>query len=92
MHPVPANFIDLESLTKGRSIDLLKMDIEGAEFDFAEQYVQLLSRVQAVMIEIHGPANQQHQRLYSRFDQAGLKLRVPPLEHGGHTLAMFQRW
>jgi FkbM family methyltransferase len=92
MRPMPANFIDLESLTKGRFVDLLKIDIEGAEFDFAGQYTQFLSRVQALMIEIHGADKEQHRLLYSRFDQAGLKLKAPPVEHGGHILAMFQRW
>ena len=92
MRAVPANFIDLESLTKARPIDLLKIDIEGAEFDFAGQYIQLLTQVQALMIEIHGADKEKHRHLYSRFDQAGLKLKAPPLEHDGHVLAMFQRW
>lgn len=91
-HGVTAPFLDLNTLVQDRPIDLLKLDIEGAEFDFVEQYPELLNRTHAVMAEIHDAPAATHQRLYSRFESAGLRLASPPLKHGGHALAMFQRW
>jgi FkbM family methyltransferase len=89
---VAAEYFDLETLVKGRRIDLLKMDIEGAEFDFVEHYPELLGRVQAVMMEIHQAAEGRQARLYEQLAAAGLKPKGAPIEHGGYSLAMFQRW
>ncbi len=87
-----AQFFDLEDLVNGRSIDLLKVDIEGAEFDFIEQYPHLLGRVTAMMIEIHGTNEARQQLLYSQLQAVGLRLKAPPIGQGSDNLAMFQRW
>ena len=92
MRAVPAQFLDLEGLVKGRSIDLLKVDIEGAKFDFVEQYPQLLGGVRAVMIEIHAAPEAKQRRLHSLPQQAGLRRKAPPLERGGAILSILQRW
>ncbi len=89
---VTAQFLDLESLLHDRPIDLLKVDIEGAEYEFVDQYPILLGKVQAMMIEIHGAADSKPRRLFSQLHEMGLRLKAPPLEHGGNTLAMLQRW
>jgi FkbM family methyltransferase len=89
---VEASFFDLESLVKSRTVDLLKVDIEGAEFDFVEDYRELLCRTQAVMIEVHDAAEARKQRLFSRLDEVGLRLRAAPIENSGSVLASFQRW
>jgi FkbM family methyltransferase len=89
---VSVEFFDLETLVEGRRVDLLKVDIEGAEFDFIEQYPRLLGRVQAVMIEIHHAPEAKERRLHSQLQEAGLRLRASPLQHGADALAMFQRW
>jgi FkbM family methyltransferase len=88
----PAQFLDLEAIVKGRRIDLLKVDIEGAEFDFVEQYPELLGRVQSVMMEIHEAPETAQRKLYSQLQVAGLRLKGPALQHSGYALAMFQRW
>ena len=89
---ISAPFLDLEKLVENRPIDLLKVDIEGAEFDFVGEYPQLIRNVQALMIEIHdGPESKQRQ-LRAQMEEAGLRLKASPIDHSGHTLAMFQRW
>ena len=88
---VAAQFFDLEMLVKGRPIDLLKVDIEGAEFDFVEQYPELLNRVQALMIEIHQAPESKQKRLHLQLAEAGLRLQSAPIEHNGYSLARFQR-
>lgn len=45
---------DVQALNPGRPIDLLKMDIEGAEYEvFAEGDCHWLDRVGTIMIELH---------------------------------------
>ncbi|MBA2432683.1 MAG: FkbM family methyltransferase [Chthoniobacterales bacterium] len=47
-------FIDLDrEFSATAEIDLLKCDIEGAEFDFIEAYPALLRRVRAAVVEFH---------------------------------------
>jgi FkbM family methyltransferase len=89
---VDADFFDLESVVGGRRIDLLKIDIEGAEFDFVEQYPELLERVLAVMVEIHKTSEDRLGRFHAQMQRAGLQLRTPVLRHGPDLLALFQRW
>lgn len=47
-------YIDIEQhLSATNVIDLLKCDIEGAEFDFIDVYEQLLRRTRILVMEIH---------------------------------------
>jgi FkbM family methyltransferase len=47
-------FIDLEKQLAGfATIDLIKCDIEGSEFDFIDNYENLLKKTRAVVIEFH---------------------------------------
>ena len=47
-------YVDLTTLVKpGEKVDLLKCDIEGAEFDLIENYGELLRSVDAAVIEFH---------------------------------------
>jgi FkbM family methyltransferase len=51
---VAVQYIDLEEhLCPDETIDLLKCDIEGAEFDFVDVYGELLERTRVLVIEIH---------------------------------------
>ena len=88
---VPTEYIDLEKLVSNRRIDLLKIDIEGAEFEFVEHYGETLERVQALMIEIHAASETQQAKLISQLQQAGLHLHCQPIENNEYRLAMFQR-
>jgi FkbM family methyltransferase len=51
---VPVPYVDLNELAwKEGPIDLVKCDIEGGEFDFVENYPELLKRTRRLQIEIH---------------------------------------
>ena len=89
---IQAEYIDLEKLAGNRRIDLLKIDIEGAEFEFVEHYGETLKRVQALMIEIHTASEAQHSNLFSQLQNAGLRLHSPVMGNNEYSLAMFQRY
>ena len=88
---ISVEYFDLEQLVGNRQVDLLKIDIEGAEYEFARCYSSLLARVNRVMIEIHSAPATDREELLETFRKAGLKLVGKPLEHSGFELAMFQR-
>lgn len=48
----PVSYVDLENIVTP-SVDIIKCDIEGSEFDFVENYPDLLRKTQLVFMEIH---------------------------------------
>ena len=49
-------YLDLAVLTSGRPIDLLKLDIEGAEFEFAAANPDVLALTRNAVVEVHNHA------------------------------------
>lgn len=90
-YAVQSDYLDLEKITNNRKIDLLKIDVEGAEYDLVENYSGLLQRVNSVMIEIHERAEHCVASLHAGLERVGLRLRCAPLKHQSASLAMFQR-
>jgi FkbM family methyltransferase len=88
---IPADYFDLEQVVGERQVDLLKVDIEGAEYDFVENYPKLLQRVQKLMIEIHAAPESHRTRLQDSLYRAGLRLHGSIMDHGGYQLAAFER-
>jgi FkbM family methyltransferase len=50
---IEVEFADLETLLNGKTIDLLKCDIEGSEQLFLENYSDLMRRVRVAVFELH---------------------------------------
>ena len=88
---VEVEFLDLDRLLGNRLIDLLKIDIEGAEFEFVKAYPGLLGRVRTLMIEIHENSENQLRSLHRSLENCGLRLRTAPIEQGTASLAMFEQ-
>ena len=89
--PVQVDYLDLGTLVGQRRVDLLKIDIEGAEFEFVEAYPSLLARVDALVIEIHEASERVLQRMLSSLRSLGLAPVCPPLVHGSAQLTRYQR-
>ncbi|MFM6507061.1 MAG: FkbM family methyltransferase, partial [Dolichospermum sp.] len=51
--PYQVNYINLLEVVGDRTIDLIKIDIEGGEYDFIPANLQLLSQTNLIFIEIH---------------------------------------
>jgi FkbM family methyltransferase len=71
-------------------IDLLKMDIEGSEYDFVENYAELLERTRLLAMEIHDvgePIN----RVLSALEAAGLTPCLPHIRKGNNLLVIYKR-
>jgi FkbM family methyltransferase len=88
---VEARYIDLRTLVGDRFVDVLKVDIEGAEYELLENYADLLPRVGRILMEIHGQSGGPARDLCAELAAAGFRKRGQEAEHGGFRLAMFER-
>jgi FkbM family methyltransferase len=67
-------YIDLDAIIPpGPTVDLLKIDIEGSEYDLLEYYPHLFQAAKLVLIEVHGPSEDQQ-----RFEQNLAALGLVP--------------
>ena len=83
-------YIDLDVLTDQADIDVLKLDIEGSEFEFAEHNQDLLSRCALLVAEIH-PASGSVEQFVDLVAGAGLGLDGPAIAAGDNFVAWFGR-
>ncbi|GAB5559655.1 MAG: hypothetical protein SynsKO_13020 [Synoicihabitans sp.] len=58
--------------------DLLKIDVEGAEFSFVKRATRILARTKALLVEWHAPSGQspEVQEMYQNLAAAGLQFRA----------------
>jgi len=69
------SYLDLDSvLPPGTPIDILKIDIEGSEYDLIENYPHLLRSAHLLLLELHGPTE-----IQLRFEQKLAALGFAPL-------------
>jgi FkbM family methyltransferase len=87
---VEVPFIDLEAAVGNRQIDLLKVDIEGAEFALVDNYPAIFRRTQTLVIEIHEAAEALQEKLRNALRECGLE---PIAEQANVScrLVVFQR-
>lgn len=88
---VTSHYLDLDRLIGARAIQLLKVDIEGAEYDLVANYPALFQRVERLMMEIHTASPERPRELHASLAAAGLRPYGRTLDHAGFQLAMFQR-
>ena len=85
------NYIDLLELVGERTIDLIKIDIEGGEYDFVPANLRLLSSTNLVFIEIHSATEEMHNELFECFKSVGLQVTCEPIKNCDHQLLIFHR-
>lgn len=78
-------------LVGDRTVDLLKIDIEGGEFDFIQSNLDFLKQVNLIFMELHEAPKKLHQELFDSLSSVGLHLASKPLEAYGQQLVIFQR-
>lgn len=84
-------FLDMEQAVGERSIDLMKIDIEGGEFNFVRSNLNLFERVKLLFIEVHdAPLNVQRE-MFASLETKGLFEIVRPINAHGFQLAVLGR-
>lgn len=89
--PHKINYVDLAKIIGNRSIDLLKIDIEGGEFDLIESHLSLFDRSNLVFIELHNAPEHIHQKFFEALNSVSLSLATKPLVANGQQLMIFQK-
>ena len=88
--PFHVKYVDLSTYTKGHEIDILKLDIEGAEFDFCHHNEGLLRSVRVLVMEVHHQAGS-YDDMTALLGKAGLVQYGQPVEANQNMLAIFTR-
>ncbi|KQY67267.1 hypothetical protein ASD39_08955 [Sphingomonas sp. Root50] len=83
-------YLDLAELTAGRPIDLLKLDIEGAEFEFAEANQDVLSVTRNAVVEVHHQAGT-FEEFARALERSGLFQSGPILTGRDNEMTWFQQ-
>jgi FkbM family methyltransferase len=89
--PFEVPFIDLPQIIKQQTIDLMKIDIEGGEFDFISENLPLFEQVNLIFMELHTAAEERHKRLFQQLASVGLNLVAEPMYANGQQLLIFKR-
>jgi FkbM family methyltransferase len=89
--PFHVAYVDLPELVGNRVVDLMKIDIEGSEFEFVRNNIELFSQVNLIFIELHNAAESLHEELFKSFQSVGLHLVSEPVKANGQQLLIFQR-
>jgi FkbM family methyltransferase len=80
----------LRHIPEGATIDILKVDIEGSEFDLVDAYPTLLERTRLVAMEIH-PTARPASFMLEVLAAAGLRPCLPNIQKGPNLLVLFKR-
>jgi FkbM family methyltransferase len=89
--PHQVGYLDLETATAGQTIDLMKIDIEGGEFELVRSNPELFKRVRTIFMELHSGQPGEREELIERLKNAGLLPRGEPLTVHGYELIIFER-
>jgi FkbM family methyltransferase len=80
----------LASLTDHQPVGLLKIDIEGAEYQLLELEPHVFHCATMVLAELHGTSRQQWEFI-ATCEQIGLRLASTPFRHADHLLVALTR-
>lgn len=72
-----------------RCVDLLKLDVEGAEYRIVPQELELLSRARLICMELHDAAPIEQKRVLDALESTGHELLIPPVASSGHRLMLW---
>ena len=89
--PYKVKNINLAQLVGDRSIDLLKIDIEGGEFDLIKTNLSLFEKANLIFMELHNAPESLHQEFLAALSGIGLNLATKPLRANGQQLMIFQK-
>jgi len=89
--PYNIQYLNLLEIIGNRTIDLLKLDIEGGEFEFIKSNITLFKQVKLVFMELHSAPQRRHHELFDCLNSIGLNLMTKPIEANGQQLIILQR-
>jgi FkbM family methyltransferase len=89
--PYVMPYVNLAEVVAARRVDLMKLDIEGGEFDFVRDNLDVLSRVNLLFLELHQEDVKLHHELLNSLASVGLDQAAAPIKANGQILMIFKR-
>ncbi|NJO59327.1 MAG: FkbM family methyltransferase [Richelia sp. RM2_1_2] len=89
--PCEIPYINLSEIVQDRNIDLMKIDIEGGEFEFIRFNLDILQKTKLLFMELHEAPQDKHLELFQQLQSVGLNRVSQPVEANGQQLIIFQR-
>jgi len=89
--PYQVPYINLHKEVLDRTVDILKIDIEGGEYEFIESHLDLLEKTQTLFIEIHPHPNYSLNHIFQSLEQAGLYQAEEAIQCSVNKLIVFKR-
>jgi FkbM family methyltransferase len=83
-------YLDLDAVLDTGPIDVLKVDVEGSEYELVDTYPNLFERARIVTMELHGE-KQKRTGIENRLAALGLHLVSTPIERGGEKMILLRR-
>jgi FkbM family methyltransferase len=83
--------VDLDHFLPTGQIDVVKMDIEGSEYELIREYRSLWSRVSLMLIELHGADPSVQDETLSILTASGLRIRGASLTNGSQQLLLLSQ-
>jgi FkbM family methyltransferase len=85
------DYLDLDRIVPiGGAIDILKVDVEGSEYDLMENYPDLFGRARLVFAELHGESDRQ-MFFENQLRKQGLESISKTIERGSERMVLFGR-
>lgn len=89
--PHELSYLDLAESISSQTIDIIKIDIEGGEFEFINANLELFKQVNLIFMELHEASPEKHSKLLGQLESVGLSLARQPLKCHGQQLVIFHR-
>jgi len=88
---IATEHVSLSELCGDQPVDVLKLDIEGAEYALLERIVPLLKRTRLLLVEFHDTGSKRHRDAVSSLNESGFAPVGVSCGHGNRWLAAFRR-
>jgi FkbM family methyltransferase len=90
--PFKVPYLELLEVVGNRTIELMKIDIEGGEFEFVKSNLELLNKVNLIFMELHEASEEMHHELFDCLQSVGLSLLTKSIENHAQKLIIFSRY
>lgn len=86
-----SKYVNLRDLLPPNAkIDILKIDIEGSEYEFVDSYPDLIEKTELIAIEAHG-TEEQYLNLIKRLESLGHHEVSQRIRRGSEMMALFKK-
>ena len=85
------DYLNLDPLVGDQKIDLMKLDIEGGEFEFLEHNLDIFKRTEMIFMELHSSTPEKRSEFLDTLSSIGLKVMEKPMSVHGQELVILKR-